>query len=226
MSPPGRGGTTAGAPTHRAYPPHHGVGHHTGPGVPHRTPPHQHSCGTPQHHTLHHHSTHCAHCASAPHSRHDTTLSTARQYNCTTPHSPHHSSTPQRRMLCVAHTVQYTQRSSTAHHDEDTVTTSRTGTTKWKHVAAQAKRKAQAQGQDTCPLCNVILDYSKGKQPNSAEADHIIEWSKGGQDTLDNVRIICRQCNQKRGGKTGHKKSQRKRTQPLRLAPAVTTDRW
>ena len=138
----------------------------------------------------------------------------------------HHSSTPQRRMLCVAHTVQYTHHSSTARHDEDTVTTSRTGTTKWKRVAAQAKRKAQAQGQDTCPLCNVILDYSKGKQPNSAEADHIIEWSKGGQDTIDNVRIICRQCNQKRGGKTGNKKARRHRTQPIQIAPATTTDRW
>ena len=129
-------------------------------------------------------------------------------------------------MLCVAHTVQYTHHSSTARHDEDTVTTSRTGTTKWKRVAAQAKRKAQAQGQDTCPLCNVILDYSKGKQPNSAEADHIIEWSKGGQDTIDNVRIICRQCNQKRGGKTGNKKARRHRTQPIQIAPATTTDRW
>jgi 5-methylcytosine-specific restriction endonuclease McrA len=77
--------------------------------------------------------------------------------------------------------------------------TSRTGTSRWKHVAAEAKRQAHRSGLTHCPRCGVRLDWTRGRTPASPEADHIVPHSKGGADELDNVRIICRHCNQSRG---------------------------
>jgi 5-methylcytosine-specific restriction protein A len=80
--------------------------------------------------------------------------------------------------------------------------TSRTGTSRWKHLRAQALREAQAQGITHCPECTTPLNYTEGRQPNSAEPDHIIPHANGGQDTLDNIRILCRRCNQSRGNRS------------------------
>lgn len=79
--------------------------------------------------------------------------------------------------------------------------TPRTATTRWKHLRRQALRLAQERGITHCPDCNVPLNYEIGKQPNSAEPDHIIPASRGGEDSLENLRICCRQCNQARGNK-------------------------
>lgn len=89
--------------------------------------------------------------------------------------------------------------------------TQRNNTGRWKRLAQQAKANALEAGQYTCPLCRVLLDYTRSKQPNSAEADHIIPYAQGGQDTLANIRIICRRCNQSRGGKLGNQRSRTKR---------------
>jgi 5-methylcytosine-specific restriction protein A len=87
--------------------------------------------------------------------------------------------------------------------------TSRTGTATWKRVAAQAKANAFEQGLTRCPRCRVKLDWEYSKRPNSPEADHIKPHAQGGADTLDNVRIICRKCNQELGG------AMRKRERPI-----------
>ncbi|WP_374048662.1 HNH endonuclease [uncultured Cutibacterium sp.] len=79
------------------------------------------------------------------------------------------------------------------------VTTSRTGTTNWIRNAATAKRRARAAGLTHCPSCGVPLRWDIGRTPASPEADHIIPHSLGGTDRLDNIRIICRHCNQSRG---------------------------
>lgn len=80
--------------------------------------------------------------------------------------------------------------------------TSRTGTTRWLTNAATAKRRARAAGLTCCPLCGVKLNWSQGRTPSSPEADHIVPHSLGGSDHLDNIRIICRHCNQSRGNAT------------------------
>lgn len=80
--------------------------------------------------------------------------------------------------------------------------TSRTGTTEYKAWRKQALRDGQRNGIDHCPNCSVLLDYEKGKRPNSAEPDHIVPWSLGGRNTRDNARILCRRCNQSRGNGT------------------------
>jgi len=95
--------------------------------------------------------------------------------------------------------------------------TSRTGTARWKHLRRQALRDAQHRGQTHCLLCPALLDYEVGRIPNSAEADHILPHSRGGQDTLDNIRIICRHCNQSRGARTAR---------PIIAATTTTLVHW
>lgn len=105
---------------------------------------------------------------------------------------------------------------------------SRTGTTKWKALRAKAIAEALANDQYTCPRCGVALDYSRSRQPNSPEPDHIQEHANGGKDSLDNIRIICRRCNQQLGGKLGGKRAQ-ERIKTLRIAQPIklkTKGKW
>lgn len=80
--------------------------------------------------------------------------------------------------------------------------TSRTGTGKWKRVRAKAIRQARDRGLTNCPDCNQGLDYDTPYRPESAEADHIIPHSRGGEDTIENTRVICRDCNLKKSNST------------------------
>lgn len=57
---------------------------------------------------------------------------------------------------------------------------------------AEMRRNAR-----NCPLCKVEM-VSEPNQPASKELDHILPINQGGTHTLGNVRIICRQCNQRR----------------------------
>ena len=77
--------------------------------------------------------------------------------------------------------------------------TSRTGTAVWKRVREQALTKAKRLGQTRCPHCQTELDYTQGLRPNSAEPDHVIPYSMGGRDHIDNLVVICRRCNQSKG---------------------------
>lgn len=88
--------------------------------------------------------------------------------------------------------------------------TSRTGTASYKRWRTAVLRAGRKAGVTRCPLCEVELDYEHGRKPNSAEPDHIIAWAVGGTNTVDNGRVICRRCNQKRG-KGGRENSQSKR---------------
>ena len=79
------------------------------------------------------------------------------------------------------------------------IATSRTGTGKWKRIRQQALKQAIDNGVHNCAICGVGLDYEYTRRPNSAEVDHVIPYSKGGTDTLDNVTVICRWDNQRKG---------------------------
>ena len=79
------------------------------------------------------------------------------------------------------------------------VATSRTGTTKWKRLAADVRRRALHNGMTTCPLCGVELNFTVGRTPTSAEVDHVVPHSRGGRDEVSNLRVLCRRCNQSRG---------------------------
>ena len=105
--------------------------------------------------------------------------------------------------------------------------TSRTGTAEWKNLVKQAKAEAIDQGLNTCPLCNAWLDFNHHGLPNSPELDHIIEHSIGGTDDWHNLRLICRACNGKRGGKLGNAKMrQRRATKKVKPIDASPTFNW
>lgn len=103
--------------------------------------------------------------------------------------------------------------------------TSRTGTARWIKIRDKRRALSIEQGIFNCPLCNIGLDYEYSGHPNSAEVDHIIEHSRGGKDTLENTRILCRRCNASRGGKEGRKK-QLEQQAAQRIRPLKTSRRW
>ena len=52
-----------------------------------------------------------------------------------------------------------------------------------------------------CSLCDLPLDRSikNGDDPFYITFDHVIPRSKGGTDTLDNLRLAHQVCNNERG---------------------------
>lgn len=93
--------------------------------------------------------------------------------------------------------------------------TSRTGTKKWKDVAARRLRTAKAEGVTHCPRCRAWLDYDQSRRPNSAEVDHIIAHANGGADSFENTQVLCRRCNQQVGSKTPTKKRVQRKARVL-----------
>lgn len=89
--------------------------------------------------------------------------------------------------------------------------------------SAHRKMRAQllpaALGQ-RCPMgCGRIMT-------KSAELDHVIARSQGGQTTRGNCRIICAPCNRERGARLGGQQARRSRVmratsvgQPLAATP-------
>ena len=104
--------------------------------------------------------------------------------------------------------------------------TSRTGTARWKTLVTKAIAEAFANQQFICPLCGVFLDYSRSKQPNSPEVDHIVPYASGGEDTLENTRVICRRCNQSLGGKLGRAKQLKPVVKRVESKRASTSFDW
>jgi 5-methylcytosine-specific restriction protein A len=97
--------------------------------------------------------------------------------------------------------------------------TSRTGTALWKNLVIRAKARAKRLGITHCRHCNTALNYEQGLLPNSAEPDHLIPYSMGGKDHIDNLEVICRQCNQSKG----HRAAPKTRTTP---PPLKTSRKW
>lgn len=52
-----------------------------------------------------------------------------------------------------------------------------------------------------CAYDGVPVIDDKGAGDFSAEADHVLPYSLGGDDSMDNLRTSCRRCNRKRGNK-------------------------
>ncbi|MGO3147098.1 MAG: HNH endonuclease [Leucobacter sp.] len=111
------------------------------------------------------------------------------------------------------------------------ITTSRTGTAKYKRWRINILHQAQHEGITHCPCkaacthhsgrpCLVRLDYNQGKRPNSAEPDHITPHAQGGRETHDNGQVLCRRCNQSQGDKRARVRA--KPPTPITL----TTSNW
>lgn len=72
-------------------------------------------------------------------------------------------------------------------------------------LRATALYRAKRNGVTHCPFCKVLLNYDVGRTPASPEPDHIIPYSKGGPDHIDNLVIICRKCNMSKGNRAAPK---------------------
>lgn len=70
--------------------------------------------------------------------------------------------------------------------------TERGYTNDWHRVAAQAIAE-----QPWCTNCG-----HSGSPDNPLTGDHILPKSKGGQPVRENVRVLCRRCNSRRGDRT------------------------
>lgn len=86
-------------------------------------------------------------------------------------------------------------------------------------MRAQALARAKRAGITNCPHCKTLLDYTQGLLPNSAEPDHVIPYSMGGKDHIDNLIVICRRCNQSKG----HRDAPKTKTTP---PPLKTSRKW
>jgi 5-methylcytosine-specific restriction protein A len=98
--------------------------------------------------------------------------------------------------------------------------TSRTGTSAWKRVRAQAIRRARSMGVTHCRHCKTLLDYDMSLTPASAEVDHLVPYANGGRDHIDNVEVICRRCNASKGNRAAPKQ------QHPTPAPLKTSRDW
>ena len=91
--------------------------------------------------------------------------------------------------------------------------TSRTGTAAYQHWRRRVLARGRADGVTCCPSCGVVLDYEHGMRRNSAEPDHILPRKWGGQNVMDNGRVLCRRCNIRRGaGRELKQQTQREAT--------------
>lgn len=65
-----------------------------------------------------------------------------------------------------------------------------------------ARTKAFENGITRCPCCKVQLMWKPSLpkiQKNFATVDHIVPNSIGGSDSVRNMFVMCRSCNEKRG---------------------------
>ena len=53
------------------------------------------------------------------------------------------------------------------------------------------KRTAYEKQNGICPICGEKFELSE------MDGDHIIEWSKGGKTTIDNLQMVCHNCHKK-----------------------------
>lgn len=90
---------------------------------------------------------------------------------------------------------------------------SRTSSSTWKRLRAQVIREALAGGLTRCAVCRTKMDFEYPHRPNSVEVDHIVPHALGGQDTRENVQLLCLACNRSKG-----KGPVRKPATPRRIA--------
>ncbi|WP_407316658.1 HNH endonuclease signature motif containing protein [Isoptericola halotolerans] len=94
--------------------------------------------------------------------------------------------------------------------------TSRTGTARWKRNRLRVLRGAKAAGVMHCPgyeghACGRELDYRTRAEyardeparagqyrANEAQVDHVREYRHGGTDDVENLRVLCADCQKRR----------------------------
>lgn len=66
-----------------------------------------------------------------------------------------------------------------------------------KRVFSEREKRTIYERQNgICPLCGEYHEFEE------MEGDHIIPWWKGGYTTIDNLQMVCKKCNGRKGGKS------------------------
>ena len=60
-----------------------------------------------------------------------------------------------------------------------------------RYIPRKVKREAFKKNNGKCVICNEKAD----------SLDHIIPFSKGGRETIENMQPMCKKCNSKKGNK-------------------------
>jgi len=60
---------------------------------------------------------------------------------------------------------------------------------------ARQKREAFQRQKGKCPMCGKEFGIDE------MESDHITPWHEGGKTVSENCRMLCRECNRRKGGK-------------------------
>lgn len=72
-----------------------------------------------------------------------------------------------------------------------------TETKEFRNVSRKISRKTQfrvlSRDNQICDECGLSVKYE------DIEFDHIIPWSKGGSSDENNIRLLCSNCNRKKG---------------------------
>lgn len=62
-----------------------------------------------------------------------------------------------------------------------------------RNISSVTKRRIIRRDENICQICNTHI------RDDEIQFDHIIPWSKGGSSDESNIRILCANCNRKRG---------------------------
>ncbi|MFP3156324.1 HNH endonuclease [Lachnospiraceae bacterium ZAX-1] len=83
----------------------------------------------------------------------------------------------------------------------------------------EKNRKKLMANVDTCALCGKLIDKTlKDFHPMSAEVDHIIPVSKGGDLTaMENLQLVHRQCNRRKSNKISENVTQKEEFNPMQF---------
>ena len=98
--------------------------------------------------------------------------------------------------------------------------TSRTGTSRWKRIRAQAIADAIRDGLDKCPLCGTLLDLHGTGDGAPVEVDHVIPHVVSGVDDISGVQVMCKTCNRRKGS------GQARKPHPIVRAEPPTLIQW
>jgi hypothetical protein len=76
----------------------------------------------------------------------------------------------------------------------------RGGRTNRAPIPAEVRAAVFDRDDHACAQCHAVDDLT---------LDHIYPWSLGGPDTTDNLRVLCRPCNSRKGDRIGHAQQRR-----------------
>jgi 5-methylcytosine-specific restriction endonuclease McrA len=73
-----------------------------------------------------------------------------------------------------------------------------------RHISFSQRTKDEVYSRSDgfCAYCSTELDYNLLSKPSGPNIDHLIPVSRGGDDSLENLALACRNCNYRKGVRT------------------------